>query len=461
VLGGATGTELWSTTLSAPTRSSPVFSNGRLVAATDAGIVHSFLSISNQPPVVSDLGLAPADGQDVGVDGSIVLRWGAATDLDSTGLRYQVRVDDDGEVLRDWDHEVLTPPDQLQLAIDLPPGRTFTFAVRARDPNGALSAWTGTQSFRTVGSPGVSLDGQPGFTLAGALALAKTGQTIKLGAGVFLLSATQRLPAGVVLEGAGPHLTVLRARGLGIGVQAEAGSQLRNLTVREGRVGVQVDATPAVTVQNVILRDNADVGLQVGNVGSANLISATVLRNGTGVQVAGTGHVRDCIVTVNAVGLAAVAGGRLDTRYNDVFGNLADDFRNALPASTDLMAPVGFATGLDGDLHLPPSQPSTDHGDPSDEYAREPAPNGKRINLGAFGNTEFAELSSLAPPEVPPVQNVPDAGIPGGNSDPNPTAAASGDDGGCGVAPRRERRGPRWLLSLAALALLIARRRRP
>jgi hypothetical protein len=211
-------------------------------------------------------------------------------------------------------------------------------------------------------------------------------------------------------------------------------------------------------LQNVILRDSADVGLQVGSAGSADLISATVLKNGTGVLTTGTAHVRNCIVTANDVGLAGAAAGQLDTRYNDVFGNRSDDFRNARAATTDLAAPVSFEAGFDGDLRLPHGQATTDQGDPADEYAQEPAPNGKRINLGAFGNTEFAELSALAPPEVPPVDQ------PGTDPRAVPTPAAvsgGGDDGGCGIAPGRAAQGPRWMLPLAGLALMMVRRRRP
>ena len=37
-----------------------------------------------------------------------------------------------------------------------------------------------------------------------------------------------------------------------------------------------------------------------------------------------------------------------------------------------------------------PSSPAIDAGDPSREYGLEPEPNGKRLNLGAYGNTPWA-----------------------------------------------------------------------
>jgi hypothetical protein len=40
-----------------------------------------------------------------------------------------------------------------------------------------------------------------------------------------------------------------------------------------------------------------------------------------------------------------------------------------------------------GDLHLKPGSPAIDAGDPGDPYSAEPAPNGCRVNMGAYGNT--------------------------------------------------------------------------
>ena len=38
--------------------------------------------------------------------------------------------------------------------------------------------------------------------------------------------------------------------------------------------------------------------------------------------------------------------------------------------------------------------PTIDKGDPNDDYSNEPAPNGFRINMGAYGNTRWAATSS-------------------------------------------------------------------
>ena len=46
------------------------------------------------------------------------------------------------------------------------------------------------------------------------------------------------------------------------------------------------------------------------------------------------------------------------------------------------------------DVHERRGSPAIDKGDPADGYALEPSPNGKRINIGAYGNTAEAALSS-------------------------------------------------------------------
>ncbi len=45
------------------------------------------------------------------------------------------------------------------------------------------------------------------------------------------------------------------------------------------------------------------------------------------------------------------------------------------------------------DLHLQPGSQCIDAGDPNAEFEREPMPNGGRINIGAYGGTEYATVS--------------------------------------------------------------------
>jgi outer membrane protein assembly factor BamB len=404
VLDLTSGAERWSAELSGPSRGSPLLANGNLVIGTDNGVLHSLRSRSNTAPS------APAAAVPAEIDAAGArVGWTAAVDPDGGPLTYEVRLDDDGEVLHDADLRVVTAAGQLSLDVpaSLVPGRSYLFAVRARDGQGAWSAWA-QASFRTVETPAVQVDGTPVSGLAAALAMARPGSTVRLGAGVYPLSDTLRLPAGVSLAGVAPHLTVLSGKGLAVAVQAGAGNRIEQLTVTGAEAGVEVSAGDDALLRNVVLRDNREVGLRVLAGAGARLVSATVARNGTGVRAAGKAEVRNAIVTGNGVGIDAA--GALTSRYNDVFANRTADYRGMERAATDRADPVTFARAED--LRLEGPQPTTDQGDPADDYAEEPEPNGGRINLGAFGNTPFAELSATDLP--PPGQDPPPAKHGGG-----------------------------------------------
>lgn len=446
------GDARWSRTLAAPTRSSPVFANGRLVVATDAGIVQSFLSAINQPPVAPVLGLEPASGSDTDA-AHTVLAWGDALDPEGQAVRYQVRLDDDGEVLRDWDLE--TMGDGESNAVTLPPlaAGTYTFSIRARDMSGAWSAWTTPQTFHAVGSPAVTVDGVPAGSLSDALAMAKAGGIVRLGAGFYALERTLEIPAGVTLEGAAPHLTTVSGKGLAVALTAAAGSEIHQLTVTGAGIGVRVDEARAARLRNVILRDNAEVGLDVTATGAAELVSATLIRNGSAVRSAGTVNVKNTLVTLNDVGLDAIVGGQIQSRYNNLWQNRLEDYRGTVRDASDLAAAVAF-DAPEHELRVQAAQPTTDRGDPLDDFSSEPLPNGRRINIGAFGNTQFAELSVASTTADAGADADIDAG-PGA-----PVSEAGGDGCACSVQGRAPSPATIWIAGMAATGVLARRRRR-
>jgi hypothetical protein len=200
----------------------------------------------------------------------------------------------------------------------------------------------------------------------------------------------------------------------------------------------------------------------VTTTGSGEVINVTAARNGTGLRLHGSTHVRNSLIWANDVGLEALAPGLVDSRYNDVVGNRVEDWRNARPDKTDLAQPVAFEprAGSDPDadagLRLKAAQPTTDKGDPTDQWSDEPAPNGDRINIGAFGNTRFAELSGNPLQGNPPVGQ-PEPG-PTTPTEPPPIGKAAGGGGLCALADDHGR--PDGAILLVAGALLLIRRRR-
>ena len=127
--------------------------------------------------------------------------------------------------------------------------------------------------------------------------------------------------------------------------------------------------------------------------------------------------------------------------YNDIFvsdlspntANAGAAYDHVLRGTGDLDYVVSFVDFAQNDFRLTDDQAVTDRGDPADDFANEPAPNGARVNLGAFGNTGDAELS--APPADKPA-------------------------GGCAIGGAAQRpRPPAWAAPIVAALALLARRR--
>ncbi len=80
-----------------------------------------------------------------------------------------------------------------------------------------------------------------------------------------------------------------------------------------------------------------------------------------------------------------------DIRYSlfkDGFGN-----GGVFAGTGNINAVPLFIDPINGDFRLQSTSPGMDAGDPADAHDLEPEPNGCRVNMGAYGNTVFAELS--------------------------------------------------------------------
>jgi hypothetical protein len=415
--------------------------NAGLFVATDTGFVERWQFGANEAPLIPRYGFFPRAGAELNA-AAPTLRWGAALDRDGDAISYLVRWDDDGEILHDWDGELTAGAGQT--AVRLPAltlARTYTWAVRARDARGALSPWSSSRSFTAVAIPKASVRGRLFDDLSAAIDAAAPDDTLTLEPGRYLLSRTLVLSRGVSIVGASPHSTVLDARGLDVGVQLKEGAGerpvLRGLTITGARVGVSVEAND-VEVRNLILRDNEIVGLRAVGSATVRVVSATVAHNGAGIEALGTVDVRNAIVTGNGIGLAAAESGVVTSRFCDVFGNATADRRGVPVGVGDLSEAITFADEAGRDLRLLTAQGTTDRGDPGEDASLEPKPNNGRINIGAFGNTDTAELSRGA------------------------TAAEQGpstrDSAGCQTSPGIPTGGGSAFAIVTALALALRRR---
>ena len=98
-------------------------------------------------------------------------------------------------------------------------------------------------------------------------------------------------------------------------------------------------------------------------------------------------------------------------KYNDVWRNASGNYQGTSAGTGDISANPLYADPANKDFHLQSkagrwnpaakqwgndsvSSPCIDAGDPKADFSKEPAPNGEKINMGAYGNTEEASKST-------------------------------------------------------------------
>lgn len=266
---------------------------------------------------------------------------------------------------------------------------------------------------------------------------------------VRIVGSTNRLAGGTVLDRMDPgfgdtaalrlsgaahvelsHLFLQRA-GVGLGLFQSSGVVMSNLLVRAcGSAGVKFDLSGANQLSHSVVTRVAGVGVLAQQSAGNTLLNVVVWSNGShAVSLS-----QSSIGVTNSVLHAAGSGAycyyfqgvsSFGSDYNDLYperGALFGQDASGLPLES--LAQWTLSRGLDAhslsvdplfghpavdDYHLrsvvgryhPTSGVFTadaehsyliDTGDPLAAYAREPAPNGSRINIGVFGNTPEASM---------------------------------------------------------------------
>ena len=346
---------------------SPVMANGRLITVSESGVIEGQLSSVNHPPSAPILAASPhpLDSSDV------TLRWLPAVDPDAELSTYELRVDSDGEILRTFQQQLFLGQGatSTQVVAQLTAGVTYTFAVRARDPHGALSAWSAAETFTVATNAGVTVDGTPAVNLRAAVASARPGSVVTLGAGTYPLSEPLHVGGGVSIAGAGAGRTTLDATGLAIGVgfdgtDANHKTGLDRMTVTGADACVVVSRSATnIQLTHLIVRDCKTVGVSVATTAGATIVNATVVGNGTGIDSVGRATIKNSILTANAVGLTSDTAGALSSSYDDLFGN-NNDYQGLVAGTGDISTAVAFIDLPGRNLQLAGPQPSTDKGRP-------------------------------------------------------------------------------------------------
>jgi len=270
-------------------------------------------------------------------------------------------------------------------------GTPYTFTLRALGPAALGSVPSSPVSVSATPASAISIGGTFYDSLAAALLAAGSGDVVHLGAETFEIGATLHVPSGVTLEGVNARDSRLVASSPIAMVDLQQGSALRNLSLSGGQTGVVV-AAAQVTIANCVIRDMSDAGVAV--TGQALVINNTLVGNANaGIRASGHVDARNNIVQSNGVGLV----GMISSTYNDV----SDGYSIVTPGTGDRHSAVQFIDPASGDYREQAHQPSLDAGAPSDAFNLEPAPNGDRINMGAFGNTPLAATTTAGGPAPP------------------------------------------------------------
>lgn len=307
--------------------------------------------------------------------GRVVLSWTKSLSADATGYRVAHAV---------TGSPMGAPVDVGNVATaaveGLAIGTDYTFEVTAVNALGFVS--TPIAATATPVST-ISFNGTAYATIADALAAAQPGDTVSLAADVYVIGATLQIPAGVTLRGVDALNTRIQATAPVTMIEAATGAAVRHLGLSGGAVGVNATGQ-SVEISNCVIRDMSDAGVDAP--GIATVVNNTIVANAAaGIRAAGRAHARNNIVQGNGTGLVGV----VISKYNDV----SDGYSGCAPGEGDRSTPVVFLDPAGGDYRETAGQPSLDAGAPGDAYANEPAPNGFRINMGAFGNTPLAAPS--------------------------------------------------------------------
>jgi hypothetical protein len=241
--------------------------------------------------------------------------------------------------------EIVLTPGTYRESIHVPARELL---IRSSEPNGLTMDATVIQ-----GDPS-----KPVLDLAGHASL--DGLTFTGGSIGVVCTATSALLT---------HCRIVGNQDDGIHVSADTHLEISNSVVAaNGGAGIRVFAREGrgllygrCTIANCTLAQNVTLGL-AGEGGKSTLTNSIVYFNG--IEAGGT----------------QIDGAPRSATYCDIEGGFA--------GAGNIDADPRFVA--DGDYHLASDSPCIDAGDPADDPGAEPAPNGGRINLGAYGGTAQA-----------------------------------------------------------------------
>lgn len=254
-------------------------------------------------------------------------------------------------------------------------------------------------------------------TVGEAVMNAKNGDVIFIRQGVYEEKDGLRLKGSLVIIGAGPDKTMIKAGRQGIVIAADGGD-INNITVRDlflelESESVRVFGVNGLLLQNCIVTSRGALpAVEVNTSRNVQILNCTIADSETGISVS-SGPVeltiRNSILYNNETGIrvadyptsgeserreisaAALEAERKRPRedikiklfYND-FWNTKDCY-NCNKGEFDITRNPEFMDAKKSDFRLNPTSPCVGAGDPAPRFK---APDGSRKNMGAFPFTD-------------------------------------------------------------------------
>ncbi|MBI3098716.1 MAG: PQQ-binding-like beta-propeller repeat protein [Planctomycetes bacterium] len=335
-------------------------------------------------------------------DGGAVLTWGASPSFDIDHYEAAVAISGTGA----YGPAVDVGSSGTYAWSGLSNNVAYDFSLVAVDTGGLPS----TALYATViPMPSVLLEISGGgsaayASIAAALAAASSGDTVRLNAGTYGFLTGLSLPEGVTLAGVNPHSTYLDGRGMAgavLSVTSSSGdpARLEQVTVQNAAVGLEADGGVALA-RHVVFLDCA-VGVRASNGADVELDHLSVvwsapLAGSIGIDLSDAqSAIRNVLVSgagLYGIRADAPAAPLATLRYNDVVASGTADYDGLTADPGSISLPPLF---VPGDYREQSASPTVDAGDPADPYNLEPYYNGDRVNVGAYGNTEFAATSPI------------------------------------------------------------------
>ncbi len=298
-------------------------------------------------------------------------------------------------------------------------GTTYEFDLVAVDASGNVSdPIQGTETPRA----GIRYDGNSYSDIQSAVDAAALdgGGTVRLGAMDFSVGSTLTLHGGVSLAGEGPGMTLLT--GMDVHPVVEVQTDSGNSTIRIGDLtitgtqsgpGLLADGDGSVRVDHVVFLELGGVGMKINNSARPTVINNTFLKNleEAVVTKSGDNTFRNNLYAENGgYAIDNRSGASVTASHFNAYANNGPEttyfdenkhFNNVTIGPGYLSKRVKFRDAGNGDYRIEEGAPTIDQGHPTDAGGNEPAPNGGRVNVGAYGNTTWAARTGLNhPPKV-------------------------------------------------------------